>query len=92
MVVKEYTAFKFNKTVVRHSLWKIGFQCSFDEEQVIMLEVAERAKMEEQQYCKDLAVRQGSLTSSALYTILAQKQLSCIFRFKMFAKLVNGTK
>ena len=57
-----------------------------------MLEITERTKMKEQHDCHDFTVGQRCFTPSALCSVIANKQFTCIFCIKMFAKLINNTK
>ena len=90
--LEEHSAFQLHKAVVRHGFRKIRLHCTLDEEQVVMLEIAECTKMKIQQNGHDFTVGQRCCTPSTLHSAIVFQQISSIFRIEMFAKLVYNTK
>ena len=89
---EEHAPLELHEAVVGYGVGEVGPQRATYEEHVVVLEVAERPEMEVQQYCHYLAVGQGGLPLPAPRPVLREEQPPGIFRLKMFAKLVNGTK
>ena len=81
---------QLHKAVVRHSFRKIKLHRTLNEEQVVVLEIAECTEI--QQNGHDFTVGQRRLATSTLRSAIVFQQISCIFCIKMFAKLVYNTK
>ena len=90
--LEEHTAFQLHKAVVRHGFRKIRLHRTLNEEQVVVLEIAECTEMEIQQNRHDFTVGQRCCTPSTLHSAIVFQQISCIFCIKMFTKLVYNTK
>ena len=90
--LKEHSAFQLHKAVVRHGFREIRFHRALDKELIVVLGIAECSEMEIQQNDHYFAARQRCCMPSALHSAVAFLQISSIFCFKMFAKLVYNTK
>ena len=88
--LEEHAAFQLHKAVLRHGFPKIRLHRTLNEEQVVVLEIAECTKI--QQNGHDFTVGQRRLATSTLHSAIVFQQISCIFCIKMFTKLVYNTK
>ena len=86
---KKRTAFQLHKAVVRHGFRKIRLHRTINEEQVVVLKIAECTKIKIQHNGYDFTVGQRRLATSTLDSAIVFQQISLI---KMFAKLVYNTK
>ena len=64
--LEEHAAFQLHKAVVRHGFRKIRLHRTLNEEQVVVLEIAECTEMKIQQNGNDFTVGQRRLTTSTL--------------------------
>ena len=64
--LEENAAFQLHKTVVRHGFRKIRLHRTLDKKQIVVLEIAECAKVEIQQNGRDFTVGQRRLATSTL--------------------------
>ena len=71
--LKEHAAFQFHKAVVRHGFRKIRLHRTLNEEQVVVLEIAECAKVEIQQNGHDFTVGQRGLATPTLGSAIVFK-------------------
>lgn len=53
---EEYPAFKFDKPIIGHCIWKFPVQVHSDIMQIIMLEISERSEMEDNQNGHNLTI------------------------------------
>ena len=90
--LEEHAALKFNEPVVRNGIGEIWLQMLLDEEQVVVLEIAERTELEHYQDGHNLAVRQRGLAVTARLTVWRHKGLFIYFLIKFFAKFIHGTE
>ncbi len=63
-----------------------------DEEQVVVLEIAERAELEHDEDGHDLTVRKRGLAVAATLAIGGHQGLFVYFLIKFFAKFIHGTE
>lgn len=68
--LEEHAAFQFHKAVVRHGFRKIRLHRTLNEEQVVVLKIAECTEMKIQQNGHDFTVGQRCLATSTLDSIL----------------------
>ena len=71
--LEEHAAFQLHKAVVRHSFRKIRLHRTLNEEQVVVLKIAECTKMKIQQNGHDFTVGQRRLTTSTLGSAIVFK-------------------
>ena len=71
--LEEHAAFQLHKAVVRHSFRKIRLHRTLNEEQVVVLEIAECTKMKIQQNGHDFTVGQRRLATSTLDSAIVFK-------------------
>ena len=64
--LEKHATFLLHNAVIRHGFRKIRLHLALNEEQAVVLEIAECTKMEIQQNCHDFAVRQQGLATSSL--------------------------
>ena len=85
--LKEHAAFQFHKAVVRHGFRKIRLHRTLNEEQVVVLEIAECAKVEIQQNGHDFTVGQRGCTPSALHSTIVFLQISSLSNFSIIGNI-----
>ena len=90
--LEEHTALQLHKAVVGHGIGKIGTQMLPDEEQVVMLEVAERSEMKRYQNGHNLAIGKRGLTVATNLACRGHKRLFIHFNIKFFAKFIHSTE
>ena len=71
--LEEHAAFQLHKAVVRHSFRKIRLHRTLNEEQVVVLKIAECTKMKIQQNGHDFTVGQRCCTPSTLHSAIVFK-------------------
>ena len=71
--LEEHAAFQLHKAVVRHSFRKIRLHRTLNEEQVVVLKIAECTKMKIQQNGHDFTVGQRRLATSTLDSAIVFK-------------------
>ena len=71
--LEEHAAFQLHKAVVRHSFRKIRLHRTLNEEQVVVLKIAECTKMKIQQNGHDFTVGQRRLMTSTLGSAIVFK-------------------
>ena len=72
-IKEEHAAFQLHKAVVRHCFRKIRLHRTLNEEQVVVLKIAECTKMKIQQNGHDFTVGQRRLTTSTLGSAIVFK-------------------
>ena len=89
---EEDTALKLNEAVVGNRIWKIRPEMLPDEEQVVVLEIAERAELEYDEDGHNLTVRKRGLAVAAMPAIGGHQGLFVYFLVKFFAEFIHGTE
>ena len=90
--LEEHAALELHESVVGYGIGEIGLQMLPDEEQVVVLEVAERAELEHYQDGHNLTVGEGCLAVAAQLAIRGHKRLFVHLLIKFFAKFIHGTE
>ncbi len=90
--LEEHAALQFHEAVVGYGMGEGCFHVLPDEEEVVMLEIAERAKLEHHQDGHHLTVGEGCLSVAAYLTIRGHKRPFVHLLIKFFAKFIHGTE
>jgi hypothetical protein len=90
--LEEDAALELHESVVGHGIGEIGLQMLPDEEQVVVLEIAERAEMEHDEDGHDLTLRERGLAVAARLAFGGHQGLFIYLLIKFFAKFIHGTE
>ena len=71
--LEEHSTFQLHEAVIRHSFWEIRLHRTLNEEQVVVLEIAECTEMKIQQNGHDFTVGQRRLATSTLDSAIVFK-------------------
>ena len=86
--LEEHTAFKFNESIVGYRIREVLCVMNLDAVYVVVLEIAVRTEVEDNQDCHYLAVGELSVAMPSRLAFISQKRLIFYLSIKFLAKFM----